>query len=82
MRDNIPKSIVITGTNGKSTTCKIIEHLLKKNNFDVKLGGNIGQPLLDLKFSNKTIVIIEASSFQLFYSRFLKPKYSRDSTGI
>lgn len=76
MRDNIPKSIVITGTNGKSTTCKIIEHLLKKNDFDVKLGGNIGQPLLDLKFSNKTVVIIEASSFQLFYSRFLKPQYA------
>ena len=29
------KSIVITGTNGKSTTSKIIAHLLKKNNFKV-----------------------------------------------
>ena len=25
------KSIVVTGTNGKSTTCKILEHLLNKN---------------------------------------------------
>ena len=24
------KSIVVTGTNGKSTTCKILEHILKK----------------------------------------------------
>ena len=31
------KSIVVTGTNGKSTTCKMIEHLLKKNKFNVKL---------------------------------------------
>ena len=28
------KSIVVTGTNGKSTTCKLLEHLLKKNNFN------------------------------------------------
>ena len=26
------KSIVVTGTNGKSTTCKILYHLLKKIN--------------------------------------------------
>ena len=28
-------SIVITGTNGKSTTCKILEHVLKKNRINV-----------------------------------------------
>ena len=39
------KSIVVTGTNGKSTTCKIIEHVLKNN---VGLGGNIGSPILKL----------------------------------
>ena len=42
------QSIVITGSNGKSTTCKIIESVLKKNNIRVKLGGNIGKPVLDL----------------------------------
>ena len=43
------KSIVVTGTNGKSTTCKIISHLLHKNKFNVQLGGNIGTPVLNLK---------------------------------
>ena len=40
------RSIVVTGTNGKSTTCKILEHLLKKNKINSALGGNIGKPVL------------------------------------
>ena len=70
------KSIVVTGSNGKSTTCKIIYHLLKKNNFDVLLGGNIGKPVLDLKIKKNIFLIIEASSFQLSHSKFIHPNYS------
>ena len=70
------KTIVITGSNGKSTTCKILEQLLKKNNFNVKMGGNIGKSILDLKIKKNTIIIIEASSYQLAYSKFVKPTYS------
>jgi UDP-N-acetylmuramoylalanine--D-glutamate ligase len=67
------KSIVITGTNGKSTTCKLMQHIFKTNRLDVQLGGNIGKPILDLKIGRKTVVIIEASSFQLAYTKFIKP---------
>ena len=70
------KSIVVTGTNGKSTTCKILEHLLKINKYKVELGGNIGKPVLDLNFNKKKYYIIEASSFQLAYSKFIKPSYA------
>jgi UDP-N-acetylmuramoylalanine--D-glutamate ligase len=70
------KSIVITGTNGKSTTCKLIEHILKKNKKDVFLGGNIGKPILDLNIKKNSIVVIEASSFQLAYSKLIKPSYA------
>ena len=70
------KSIMVTGTNGKSTTCKLIEHVLKKNKMDAKLGGNIGKPVLDLKIKKNSIVIIEASSFQLSYLKFSKPTYA------
>jgi len=59
------KSIVITGTNGKSTTCKLTQHIFKTNNLDAQLGGNIGLPVLNLKIKKKTVVIIEESSFQL-----------------
>ena len=70
------KSIVVTGTNGKSTTCKILEHLLKHNKYKALLGGNIGTPILDLKIKNNNLLIIEASSFQLAYSKFIKPDYA------
>ena len=70
------KSIVVTGTNGKSTTCKLIYHLLKKNNFDVLLGGNIGNPILDLKTKKNSYAIIEISSFQLSHSKFIQPDFA------
>ncbi len=70
------KSIVVTGTNGKSTTCKLITHLLKKNKFKVLLGGNIGTPILDLKIKKNTYIVIEASSFQLSHSKFICPDYA------
>ena len=68
-------SIVVTGTNGKSTTCKVIEHVLKKNNFNTVLGGNIGKPALTLNLKKNPLVVIEASSFHLAYSKFVKPNY-------
>ena len=70
------KSIVVTGTNGKSTTCKVIEHVLKKNNINVGLGGNIGSPVLKLDLKKNSFAVIEASSFQLAYSKFIKPYYA------
>ena len=70
------KSIVVTGTNGKSTTCKLISHLLKKNKFEVLLGGNIGTPILNLNIKKNVYIIIEASSFQLSHSKFICPDYA------
>ena len=70
------RSVVVTGTNGKSTTCKIIEHVLKKNKIKTQLGGNIGRPILSLDLKKNPLIIIEASSFQLAYSKFVKPDYS------
>ena len=70
------KTIVVTGSNGKSTTCKIIEHMLRKSNIDSQLGGNIGTPVLSLRKRKKSIFVIEASSYQLAYSKFVKPTYA------
>ena len=70
------KSIVVTGTNGKSTTCKLLAHLLEKNNYKFAVGGNIGVPILDLKMKKRCYFIIEASSFQLAHSKFISPDYA------
>ena len=70
------KSIVVTGTNGKSSTCKLLEHILKKNKLKCCVGGNIGNPILDLKNFQNSHVIIEASSFQLSHSQFIQPDYA------
>ncbi len=70
------KSILVTGTNGKSTTCKIISHILKKKGFKTYLGGNIGTPILNLRIKRNSFLIIEASSFQLAYSKFICPDYA------
>ena len=70
------KSIVVTGTNGKSTTCKIIYHLLRKNNYNTLLGGNIGTPILSLNIKKNNFLVIEASSFQLAYSKYICPDYA------
>ena len=76
LNNNKSKSVVVTGTNGKSTTCKLLAHLLKKNKFECLLGGNIGTPILDLKNSKNSFVVIEASSFQLSHSKFICPDYA------
>ena len=70
------KSIVVTGSNGKSTTCKIITHLLKKNKFNVELGGNIGTPVLNMRTKKNIFFVIEASSFQLSHSKFIHPHFA------
>ena len=69
--------ITITGTNGKSTTCQLLYEVLLAQKFNVKLVGNIGNPILSVKnVSKKTIFVIEASSYQLDYSQIFKSKYA------
>ena len=40
------------------------------------LGGNIGTPILNLNKRKDNFLIIEASSFQLAYSKFICPDYA------
>ena len=71
------KSITVTGTNGKSTTAKILHDVLLDQKKDVRLVGNIGNPILnERKIKKETIFVIEASSYQLDYSKIFTSKYA------
>lgn len=65
-----PFSIWISGTNGKTTTTQMVEHLLKdKGGIS---GGNIGTPLADMS-PEAPIWILETSSFSMHYNRVACP---------
>ena len=71
------KCITVTGTNGKSTTSQLLYEVLLDQRYDVKLAGNIGTPILSIKkIKKKTLFVIEASSYQLDYSKIFKSKYA------
>ena len=60
------KIIGVTGTNGKTSVCKMIEQLVQESGLKAKAVGNIGLPILDLKeVETFDVLIIELSSFQL-----------------
>lgn len=76
--------IAVTGTNGKSTTCKLIELFLKESGVNCWLGGNYGEPLVEyLRAQQKLeaegkpkyqVVIAEVSSFQLEHCERFNPQ--------
>ena len=69
--DAMPKSIWISGTNGKTTTTQMTQHLLKEHGS--QMGANVGVPLAELD-TNARIWVLETSSFTLHYTRSAKPE--------
>lgn len=73
--DNL--TIGVTGTKGKSTTTSLIYTILKEQNKNVLLLGNIGVPVFDYidTIENDTIIVLEMSSHQLEFMK-VSPKIS------
>lgn len=58
--------IAITGTNGKTTTTALIEHILKRAGVAATACGNYGLPFCDVVLGEKTdVAVLEVSSFQM-----------------
>ena len=61
-----PKTVAITGTNGKSTTTALAAHLLRHAGKRVAMGGNIGEAVLGLApLSEVDVYVLELSSYQI-----------------
>ncbi len=70
--------IGVTGSNGKTTTTTLIEHVLKTAGFSTILAGNIGTPLISVveRTKDATITVVELSSFQLEWTETFRPNIS------
>ena len=67
--------IGITGSNGKTTTTSLVEHILRNAAFPTILAGNIGPPLISRveQSSDATIAVVELSSYQLELIETFRP---------
>ena len=67
--------IAVTGSNGKSTVVTLLGAMARRAGLDVRVGGNIGTPALDLiKDEEPDLYVLELSSFQLETVHSLRPQ--------
>jgi UDP-N-acetylmuramoylalanine--D-glutamate ligase len=65
--------LVVTGTNGKTTTASMLHAMLVAAGHRSLLCGNIGDPVLDVLDQRADILAVELSSFQLHWAPSLRP---------
>ncbi|MCH2095894.1 MAG: UDP-N-acetylmuramoyl-L-alanine--D-glutamate ligase [Rhodobacteraceae bacterium] len=72
--DTTPRVIAITGSNGKSTTSALIDHVVQAVGRDAQLAGNIGRGVLDIDPpGDGGVIVLELSSYQTDLARSLTP---------
>jgi UDP-N-acetylmuramoylalanine--D-glutamate ligase len=67
--------ITITGTNGKTTTVKMLAGILRAAGLRATSAGNVGTPLLEVVLHPQPydVLAVELSSFQLHWQRSVAP---------
>ncbi len=65
--------VAITGSNGKSTVTSLLGEMAQQAGLKVKVGGNLGEPALDLLDEDTALYVLELSSFQLETTHSLRP---------
>jgi UDP-N-acetylmuramoylalanine--D-glutamate ligase len=66
--------LVVTGTNGKTTTTSMLHAMLTAGGRRSVLCGNIGSPVLDVLDEPVDLLAVELSSFQLYWAPSLRPE--------
>jgi UDP-N-acetylmuramoylalanine--D-glutamate ligase len=66
--------LVVTGTNGKTTTTSMLHAMLVAAGRRALLCGNIGDPVLDVLDQQADLLAVELSSFQLHWAPSLRPE--------
>lgn len=65
--------IAITGTNGKTTTTELIGAICRAAGRDTLVAGNVGTPLTACATRRPELIVLEVSSFQLFFCEDFRP---------
>jgi UDP-N-acetylmuramoylalanine--D-glutamate ligase len=66
--------VAVTGTNGKSTTVRLAEAMLRAAGLRAEAAGNVGVPALDLVGKPLDVAVLEVSSFQLEAVESFRPR--------
>ncbi|HBZ72414.1 MAG TPA: UDP-N-acetylmuramoyl-L-alanine--D-glutamate ligase, partial [Deltaproteobacteria bacterium] len=66
--------VAITGTNGKSTTTRLVEAMARAAGLRAEAAGNIGAPALGLVGRPLDVAVLEVSSFQLETTESFRPR--------
>ena len=74
-REKSIKIIGVTGTNGKTSFVNIVTEFLNKNGYSAISSGNIGSSPLNSIKKNYDYLVLELSSYQLYYSENLLLDY-------
>ena len=64
----------ITGSNGKSTVTTLLAEMARYAGWKTAVGGNLGDPALDLLDGDNSFYVVELSSFQLETTHSLRAK--------
>jgi len=68
-----PPWLVVTGTNGKTTTVAMLAGILLAAGLDAVACGNIGLPVIEAVDAGHAVLAVELSSFQLYWAPSVRP---------
>ncbi len=73
LRDPAVPWLAVTGTNGKTTTVKMLEAVLRAAGRRAVAAGNVGLPVIEALAGGYDVLAVELSSFQLHWSSTVRP---------